>query len=144
MDYAWYLKGIAYYQAIQGAQENPRPAEEAFSTLDTLAKRWPHSVYAADARLRMAKIINILGQRNLDICKFYYVRHAYVASANRCNTVITRYQLSTAREEALYYLTRDYRHLDLPQLAQTTAAVLAYNYPGSKYLADLGSSAKPG
>ncbi|MFA5732292.1 MAG: outer membrane protein assembly factor BamD [Acidithiobacillus sp.] len=144
VDYAWYLKGIAHYQAIQGAQENPRPIEEAFSALDTLAKRWPHSVYAADARLRMAKVINILGQRNLDTCKFYYVRHAYVASANRCNTVITRYQLSAAREEALYYLTRDYRHLNLPQLAQTTAAVLAYNYPGSKYLSNLGSSAKPG
>ncbi|MHB1320322.1 MAG: outer membrane protein assembly factor BamD [Acidithiobacillus ferrivorans] len=143
VDYAWYLKGIAYYQAIQGVEENPRPAEEAFSTLSTLAKRWPDSAYAIDARLRMAKIIDLLGQRNLNICKFYYVRHAYVAAADRCNIVITRYQLSPAREEALYYLARSYRHLNLLNLAQTTTSVLAYNYPKSKYLSDLGSSAKP-
>ena len=142
VDYAWYLKGIAYYQAIQGAEWNPKPAEEAFTTLDTLAIRWPHSAYATDARLRMAKIINILGKRNLEICKFYYVRHAYVASANRCSTVIARYQLSSAREEALYYLARSYQHLNLQKLARTTTEILAYNYPKSKYLSDLGSSAK--
>ncbi|MGE4531080.1 MAG: outer membrane protein assembly factor BamD [Acidithiobacillus sp.] len=142
VDYAWYLKGIAYYQAIQGAEWNPKPAEEAFDTLNTLAKRWPKSPYAVDARLRIAKIIDILGKRNLDICKFYYVRHAYIAAADRCTDVITRYQLSPAREEALYYLVRSYRHLNLPQQAETTRKVLAYNYPRSKYLADLGSIGK--
>ncbi|MGC9128243.1 MAG: outer membrane protein assembly factor BamD [Acidithiobacillus sp.] len=137
VDYAWYLKGIAYYQAIQGAQWNPKPLEESFATFETLVKRWPNSAYAADARLRMEKIIDILGQRELDICKFYYTRHAYVAAANRCNDVVTRYQLSPAREEALYYLSLSYRHMNLDGLAKTTAAVLKANYPQSKYLKDL-------
>lgn len=139
VDYAWYLKGIAYYEGIQGAEWNPKPAEEAFSTLQTLATRWPHSPYAVDARLRMAKIIDILGKRNLDICKFYYTRHAYVAAANRCDNVVTRYQLSPSREEALYYLVRSYRHLNLQNQAETVSKVLAYNYPKSKYLGDLGT-----
>ena len=142
VDYAWYLKGIAYYQAVQGAEWNPKPAEEALATLNTVATRWPNSAYATDARLRMAKIIHILGKRNLEICKFYYMRHAYVAAANRCSMVITRYQLSSAREEALYYLARSYRHLHLQKLARTTTAILAYNYPKSKYLSGLGSGAK--
>ncbi|AEK59082.1 outer membrane protein assembly factor BamD [Acidithiobacillus caldus] len=137
VDYAWYLKGIAYYQAIQGAQWNPKPLEESFATLETLVKRWPNSAYAADARLRMEKIIDILGQRELDICKFYYIRHAYVAAANRCNDVVTRYQLSPAREEALYYLSLSYRHMNLDGLAKTTAGVLKANYPQSKYLKEL-------
>ncbi|MHB1707757.1 MAG: outer membrane protein assembly factor BamD, partial [Acidithiobacillus sp.] len=80
------------------------------------------------------------GQRNLEICKFYYARHAYVAAADRCNTVITRYQLSPAREEALYYLARSYARMNLKGLAQSTTAVLAYNYPRSKYLGQLGVS----
>ena len=42
-----------------------------------------------------------------------------------------------------HYLARSYRHLNLPNLARTTASVLAYNYPKGKYLSDLGSSAKP-
>lgn len=140
VDYAWYLKGIAYYQAIQGAEWDPDPAEKAFATFDILVKRWPNTAYAADARQRMAKIIDILGQRNLDICKFYYVRHAYVAAADRCTTVITRYQLSPAREEALYYLARSYARMNLKELAQNTTAILAYNYPRSKYLGELGVS----
>ncbi len=140
VDYAWYLKGIAYYEAIQGAEWNPKPAEEAFNALNVVAKRWPKSAYAVDARLRMAKIIDVLGKRNLDICKFYYTRHAYVAAANRCNVTITRYQLSPSREEAMYYLVRAYRHLNLPKQAATVRQVLAYNYPKSKYLSDLGNS----
>ncbi len=138
VDYAWYLKGISQYQEIEGANWNPVPMRQAFDTFETLVKRWPKSPYAADARLRMAKIIDLLGKRNLDICKFYYVRHAYVAAANRCTTVVSKYQLSPAREEALYYLYLSYKHLDLAQLAQNTAAILRYNYPKSSYLSKIG------
>jgi outer membrane protein assembly factor BamD len=138
VDYAWYLKGISQYQAIEGADWNPVPLHEAFDTFETLVKRWPKSAYAADARLRMEKIIDLLGKRNLDICKFYYVRHAYVASANRCSDVVSKYQLSPAREEALYYLYLSYQHLDLKELAQNTASILRYNYPGGKYTRKLG------
>ena len=138
VDYAWYLKGIAQYQAIEGANWNPAPLHEAFDTFETLVKRWPKSAYAADARLRMEKIIDLLGKRNLDICKFYYARDAYVASANRCARVVTKYQLSPAREEALYYLYLSYKHLSLGNLAQNTAKILRFNYPQGKYTRKLG------
>ncbi|MBU2753922.1 outer membrane protein assembly factor BamD [Acidithiobacillus sp. CV18-2] len=138
VDYAWYLKGISQYQEIEGANWNPVPLHQAFDTFETLVKRWPKSAYAADARLRMEKIIDLLGKRNLDICKFYYVRDAYVASANRCQEVVTKYQLSPAREEALYYLYLSYKRLDLAKQAQNTAAILRYNYPQGKYTKKLG------
>ncbi len=137
VDYAWYLKGIAYYQSIRGAEWNPRPLHSAFDTLETVVKRWPNSAYAADARQRMAKIIDILGRRQLDICRFYYIRHAYVAAANRCESVVSKYQLSPSRQEALYYLTLSYRHLHMKKMASTTLAILKHNYPKGSYTRDL-------
>ena len=137
VDYAWYIKGIAYYQAIKGPEWDPDPAEKAYDTLRTLVERFPNSRYAADARARMAKVIDILGSRNLAICKFYYQRQAYVAAADRCERVVTDYQLSPAREEALYYLAKSYQKLGVDVLARQTAAVLAYNYPNSPHLKDL-------
>ncbi|MGK9449683.1 outer membrane protein assembly factor BamD [Acidithiobacillus caldus] len=129
VDYAWYLKGLAQYQAIEGAEFDPRPDYEALQTFRYVAKTYPKSAYALSARLHIAKIIDILGERNLRICKFYYIRHAFVAAANRCVRVIRDYQLSPARNMALYYLARSYRRLDLLGLARTTAIILHHNAP---------------
>lgn len=133
VDYAFYLKGLAEYQAIEGPEFTPTPDYQALATFTYLAKRYPHTPYALSARLHIAKIIDILSQRNLNICKFYYIRDAYVASANRCSRVITAYQLSPARQEALYYLTKSYLHLNLTGLARTTAMILHANYPRGRY-----------
>ncbi len=131
--YAYYLKGLAEYEGIEGPEYSPTPEYKALKTFTYLAKTFPQTPYAISARLHIAKIIDILGQRNLNICKFYYIRDAYVASANRCTRVITDYQLSPAREEALYYLAKSYLHLDLLRMAKTTARILQANYPNSKY-----------
>ncbi|MGC8467076.1 MAG: outer membrane protein assembly factor BamD [Acidithiobacillus sp.] len=131
VDYAWYLKGLAQYQAIEGAEFNPQPDYAALQTFRYLAETYPKTTYALSARLHIAKIIDILGERNLRICKFYFIRHAYVAAANRCVRVIRDYQLSPARNLALYYLARSYRYLDLMALARTTAIILHRNAPSA-------------
>ncbi|WP_414039787.1 outer membrane protein assembly factor BamD [Acidithiobacillus sp. M4-SHS-6] len=137
--YAYYLKGLAEYEGIEGPEYTPTPDYEALRTFTYLAKTFPKTPYAVSARLHIAKIIDILGQRNLNICKFYYIRDAYVASANRCSRVITDYQLSPAREEALYYLSKSYAHLNLDQLARTTAIILHANYPQGRFTRKLRS-----
>lgn len=137
--YAYYLKALAEYEGIEGPEYTPAPDYEALNTFTYLAKTFPKTPYAVSARLHIAKIIDILGQRNLNICKFYYIRDAYVASANRCSRVITDYQLSPAREEALYYLSKSYLHLNLNQQARTTAAILHANYPQGRFTKRLRS-----
>jgi outer membrane protein assembly factor BamD len=133
VDYAFYLKALTEYQAIERPEFTPTPGYHALATFTYLATRYPRIRYAMSARLHIAKIIDILGQRNLNICKFYYICDAYVASANRCSRVITDYQLSFARQGDLYYLTKSYLHLNLTGVDRTTAMILHANYPRGRY-----------
>lgn len=137
VDYAYYLRGIAYYQAIEGAVWDPQPARNAYDSLNTVVTRFPDSRYAADARLRMAKALEILGNYELNVAKYYFTRGAFVAAAERSKTVITDYQLTPAREEALALLARSYAAMGLSDLARDTAKILAYNYPNSRFLKEL-------
>lgn len=139
VDYAYYLRGIAYYQAIEGSLWDPTPARNAYDALNLLVTRFPDSRYVADARARMAKTLDILGNYELRVAKYYYARGAYVAAANRCKTVITDYQLTPAREEALALMARSYDAVGLRRLAEDTRAILAANYPKSRFLKELKS-----
>lgn len=139
VDYAYYLRGLAYYQAIEGAERDPQPARNAFDTFNLLITRYPASIYAADARLRMAKALDILGEHELDVARYYFARGAYVAAANRSKQVVTTYQLTPAREEALAIMARSYAALGLPKLASDTAGILRKNYPNSAFLRQIGN-----
>jgi outer membrane protein assembly factor BamD len=50
--------------------------------------------------------------------------------------VITDYQTTTHAPEALYRLTETYLVLGVQSEAQTAAAVLGHNYPGSQWYKD--------
>ena len=47
--------------------------------------------------------------------------------------VIERYQTTSHTPEALHRLTEAYLALGVPNEAQTSAAVLGHNYPGSRW-----------
>lgn len=139
VDYAYYLRGLAYYQSIEGPQRDPQPVHSAYDTFNLLITRFPASIYAPDARLRMAKALDILGEYELDVARYYFTRGAYLAAANRSEQVVTTYQLTPAREEALAIMAKSYAALGLPKLASDSVRVLRKNYPNSAYLRQLGN-----
>ncbi len=60
----------------------------------------------------------------------------YLAAINRFKRVVDEYQTTTHVPEALERLTECYLALGLTDEARRTAAVLGYNYPGSKWYED--------
>jgi outer membrane protein assembly factor BamD len=134
--YAYYLKAMCYYEQITDVGRDQQTTEEAMKALDAVVRRFPNTEYARDARLKLDMTRDHLAGKELAIGRFYLVRQQYVAAINRFRHVIEEYQTTSQVPEALHRLTEAYLALGIEREAQTAAAVLGYNYPGSDWYQD--------
>jgi outer membrane protein assembly factor BamD len=131
--YAYYLKALCYYEQIEDVQRDQTFTFEAIQTLTDVTTRFPDSVYARDARIKLRLAQDRLAGHDMTIGRYYEKQHLYAAAVGRFQDVIQNYQTTTYAPEALERLTEVYLDLGLTDAAQRTASVLAYNYPGSSW-----------
>ena len=99
----------------------------SFNDFAELARRFPDSEYSADARLRMVYLRNNLAMNEIHVARYYMKRGAYLAAANRCVTVVEKYQRTPSVKEALEIMTVAYEKLGMDNLAADAKRVLADN-----------------
>lgn len=134
--YAYYLKSICYYEQIVDVGRDQKMTEDAMNALKEVATRFPTTDYARDAQLKYDMTRDHLAGKELAIGRYYLRLHQYVAAINRFRNVVENYQTTTQVPEALHRLTEAYLALGVQREAQTSAAVLGYNYPGSEWYKD--------
>lgn len=134
--YAYYLKAVSLYEQIGDVDRDQGKTDEALTSLQDLIQRFPDTEYARDARLKVDLARDHLAGREMLIGRFYLKQGEYLAAINRFRTVIDKYQTTTHAPEALERLTEAYLSLGVVKEAQTSAAVLGYNYPGSRWYMD--------
>lgn len=134
--YAYYLKGLCYYEQISDVGRDQRMTQNALEALSDVAKRFPDSPYARDARLKVELTIDHLAGKEMEIGRYYQKQKQYVGAINRYRVVIERYQTTTHVPEALHRLVESYLALGVQNEAKETAAVLGFNFPGSDWYAD--------
>ncbi|MEP0069539.1 outer membrane protein assembly factor BamD [Pyruvatibacter sp.] len=131
--YAYYIVALSFYEQITDVARDQRVTERALRGLEEVVRRFPDSEYARDSRLKVDLTYDHLAGKEMHIGRWYLQRDQYVAAINRFRTVITRYQTTTHTAEALHRLSEAYMALGVAHEAQTAAAVLGYNYPGSEW-----------
>lgn len=146
-DYVYYMRGIvgfnqglSWFQKTAGVDPAPRDIDtlqDSYKAFSTLAHRYPQSPYAQDALVRMKYIRNLIARRELMIADFYFRRGAYVAAANRANSVFQHFEGSPEVAKALALMVRSYRALNLQKLANDSYQILATNYPNDPNLIKL-------
>jgi outer membrane protein assembly factor BamD len=134
--YAYYLKAVSLYEQINDVERDQGKTEEALTALQDLIQRFPNTEYARDARLKIDLTRDHLAGKEMTIGRFYLKQGEYLAAINRFRTVIDRYQTTNHAPEALERLTEAYLALGIVKEAQTAAAVLGYNYPGTGWYRD--------
>jgi len=134
--YAYYLKAVCLYEQIGDVERDQQKTEDALTALQDLVQRFPDTEYARDARLKVDLARDHLAGREMTIGRFYLRQGEYLAAINRFRTVIDKYQTTTHAPEALERLTEAYLALGVVREAQTSAAVLGFNYPGSQWYMD--------
>lgn len=142
--YAYYLKGLCYYEQITDVRRDQKMTEQAMKTLQEVIDRFPTSGYAKDARLKVDLARDHLAGKEMAIGRYYQVNGEYLAALNRFKAVIENYQTTTHVPEALHRMVEIYTALGMKQEAEKTAAVLGYNFPGNEWYQDTYSLVKPG
>jgi outer membrane protein assembly factor BamD len=134
--YAYYLKGLCYYEQIVDVARDARMTELALNALQEVVRRFPDSVFARDARVKIDLTYDHLAGKEMEVGRFYLNRQQWLAAVNRFRTVVDRYQTTSHVPEALHRLTEAYMALGLVDEARRSTAVLGHNYPGSEWYSD--------
>tara|TARA_B100000780_G_scaffold268164_1_gene225866 strand:- start:212 stop:1105 length:894 start_codon:yes stop_codon:yes gene_type:complete len=152
VDYAYYLKGLTAFEENKGAldqyigtykaKKDPGAARDSFDDFSTLLKRFSNSEYAADSRVRMVYLRNLLAKHEIYVAKYYISLNAWLAAANRAKYVVENYQLTPAVETALEIMVQAYTELGLLDNASNALQVLEANF-GSNTLPDSETDVTP-
>ncbi|MEE4350867.1 MAG: outer membrane protein assembly factor BamD [Pacificimonas sp.] len=132
-DYAYYLTAVSYYEQIEDVERDQQITQQAVGALTELIRRYPESRYAADARLKLDLAYDHLAGKEMTIGRFYLERREYIAAVKRFENVISEFDTTSHVPEAMHRMVEAYLLLGIPEEARRTAAVLGYNYPGSKW-----------
>lgn len=133
VDYALYLRALSFYEQISDVARDQALTQEALHALETLIRRFPESRYSRDATYKRDLALDHLAGKEMEIGRYYLNRGQLNAAVNRFKTVVKDYQTTTHVPEALHRLVEINTTLGLRNEATKVAAVLGYNYPGSKW-----------
>ncbi|MSP95465.1 MAG: outer membrane protein assembly factor BamD [Alphaproteobacteria bacterium] len=134
--YAYYLKATSLYEQVGDVNRDQKKTDEALIALQDLIQRFPDTEYARDARLKVDLTRDHLAGKEMTIGRFYLRQGEYLSAINRFRTVVDKYQTTSHTAEALERLTESYMAMGIVKEAQTAAAVLGYNYPGTQWYMD--------
>ena len=139
VDYALYIKGLAYYDIDPGfldrwfkrdvTKRPPIDVDLAYASFRRLVDRYPTSEYAADAELRMLAIKERLSAYENHVADYYLRRGAYVAAANRAKTALEQYNGASGNAESLRIMVEAYNQLGMTDLRDDAQRVLDLNFP---------------
>jgi len=133
VNYAFYLKAVSLYEQIVDVGRDQSATRDALVALQDVVQRFPDSEYARDAGLKIDLTLDHLAGKEMAVGRYYLMRRDYIGAINRFRVVVEQYQTTPQIAESLSRLTEAYYSLGLDNEAQTAAAVLGANYPGSAW-----------
>jgi len=144
VDYAYYMRGLAAYQAgrfsleglelIDISKRDLGASRDAYVDFGELVRRFPESPYAADARQRIVYLRNVISRHELHVADFYLRKGAYLAAINRGKWVLQHYPQTPATRDALAVIVEGYMGLNMPERARTALQTLIKNDPDNPRL----------
>lgn len=133
--YAYYLKGICYYDQISAADKDQGDTEKASEAFNRLIMLYPNSKYAEDARNKLKLTEDYKAGQEMIIGRYYLKNGNYLSALNRFNVVLEEYQTTVQIEEALYRQVEIYAILGLNRYAKGYYNILQTNYPEGEWTA---------
>ncbi|WP_354088593.1 outer membrane protein assembly factor BamD [Brevundimonas faecalis] len=136
--YAFYMRAVCNFEQIVDVGRDQAYAEAALVGLRDVARRYPGTSYATDARVKIDMVNDQLAGKEMAVGRFYQRANQPLAALNRYKTVIGNeaFQRSSHTPEALYRLVEVNVALGLTEEATRNAAVLGHNFPGSPWYAE--------
>src|SRR5271169_953209 len=97
-----------HYEEMEKPDRDFTHAMRAEEEYRALIQEYPDSKLVPRAKQRLREVQEVLGEREFDIGRFYYLRMAYPAAIARLKTLVDRYPLYSGADDALYLLGQSY------------------------------------
>lgn len=127
--YAYYLKGLCYYEQMSDVAREQKMTEEALNTFNELIYRFPNSVYVKDVNVKLKEIESHLAGKEMAIGRYYLKQQEFIPAMNRFQNVLLEHPQSNQASEALYRLSVCYLSLGMADQAQQVSTLLDKRYP---------------
>jgi outer membrane protein assembly factor BamD len=134
--YAYYLKAQCYFEQILDVNRDQAATQQSLAAMREVSRRYPHTEYAEDARLKIDMVNDQLAGKEMTIGRWYLRQGDTLSAIGRFKGVVDKYQTTTHAPEALERLVEAYLTLGLIDEAKRNAAVLGFNFPGDPWYAD--------
>ena len=134
-DYAYYLKGMSYYDQITSAEKDQLNTRMAQETFERLVMLYPDSKYTKDVLQKINLAEDYKAAQEMIVGRYYLNNGNYLSALNRFNVVLEQYQKTIQIEEALYREVEIYAILGMNKYAKGYYKILNMNYPNSEWTA---------
>jgi outer membrane protein assembly factor BamD len=130
---AHHVIASSYFAEIKDPAHDQTASRRALAELKIIANRYPNSAYAQQAQNRIRLCEDSIAANEMYVGRYYLKKGQFVAAINRFKAVVTEYQTTQHVEEALHRLVEANLALGIVPEAQSSAAVLGYNFPKSAW-----------
>ena len=131
--YAYYLKGLCYFEQMSDVSREQKMTEDALETFKELLYRFPNSVYVADVNEKLKEISSHLAGKEMSVGRYYLKNKEYIPALNRFQAVVLEHPHANQSAEALYRMSACYTALGMKNQTKQIASILQYYYPKSPW-----------
>lgn len=129
--YAYYLKGLCYFEQISDVSREQKMTELALETFKELVYRFPKSIYVADINVKLKEMESHLAGKEMAVGRYYLKNEDYIPALSRFQNVLLDHPNANQSSEALYRMVSCYVALGLMKQAQSMYAITHHYYPKS-------------
>src|SRR5580704_16140308 len=97
-----------HYQQMEKADRDYTHAKRAEDEYRKMILQYPDSKLVPEAKQRLLEVQEVLGEREFEIGRFYYLRESYPASIARLQSLVEKYPLYSRADEASFLLGQDF------------------------------------
>jgi outer membrane protein assembly factor BamD len=109
VSYALYTVGMAHFNQYTGSDRDQKLTELARGYFEKVARDFPKSPYAPQAREKLAKSLEYLAEHEFIVASFYINEKKYPAAQDRLEDILRKYKETSVAPKALYNLGESYR-----------------------------------
>ena len=131
--YANYLEAMTYYVLIKKPDYSQKDAYTALDKFNFILNAFPNSKYEIDIITKIQIIDNNLAINKLSTAKFYLEKKNINGALIYLKDIYENHSSSLSIDETLYLLVNIYKSIEENEIAKNYAAILAYNFPKSKW-----------
>jgi outer membrane protein assembly factor BamD len=143
IEYIIYRIGASYFAQLPKTVDKDLAASvESAKAFDEYLQRFPSGEFAADAKEKRAKILDMLIDKELYIGNYYFKQKQYLSALGRYQGIYEKYSNSEQALEAVYKGFLCAVELDYRDFAKRFYDILAKKYPSTEEFEDAKDQGK--